>query len=133
MVDTRDRIGALLEAVVGIGSDLELESVLRRIVEAAVQLVDARYGALGVIGEDGQLAEFIPVGLDEAQIALIHHWPEGKGLLGELITRPEPLRTPGIAAHPQSSGFPDGHPPMQDLPGRAGADPGHCVRQPLPH
>jgi two-component system, NarL family, sensor histidine kinase DevS len=112
VLDTRDRISALLEAVVGIGSDLELESVLRRIVEAAVQLVDARYGALGVIGEDGRLAEFIPVGLDEAEIAGIHHWPEGKGLLGELITRPEPLRTPEIATHPQSSGFPDGHPPM---------------------
>ncbi|HXS63434.1 MAG TPA: GAF domain-containing protein, partial [Streptosporangiaceae bacterium] len=97
VLDTRDRINALLEAVVGIGSELELESVLRRITEAAVQLVDARYGALGVIGEDGQLAEFIPIGLDEAQIAAIDHWPEGKGLLGELITKPRPLRTPDIA------------------------------------
>lgn len=112
VLDTRDRINALLEAVVAIGSDLELESVLRRIVEAAVRLVDARYGALGVIGEDGRLAEFIPVGLDEAQIAAIDHWPEGKGLLGELISQPRPLRTPEIAAHPHSSGFPVGHPPM---------------------
>jgi signal transduction histidine kinase len=117
VLDTRDRIGALLEAVVGIGSDLDLESVLRRIVEAAVQLVDARYGALGVIGEDGRLAEFIPIGLDEAQIAAIHHWPDGMGLLGELIARPEPLRTPDIATHPQSSGFPDGHPPMKTFLG----------------
>jgi signal transduction histidine kinase len=117
VLDTRDRINALLEAVVGVGSDLELESVLRRITEAAVQLVDARYGALGVIGEDGRLAEFIPIGLDEAQIAAIHHWPEGKGLLGELITRPEPLRTADITAHPHSSGFPDGHPPMRTLLG----------------
>ncbi|HET9898899.1 MAG TPA: GAF domain-containing protein [Streptosporangiaceae bacterium] len=112
VLDTRDRVNGLLEAVVGIGSELELESVLRKIVEAAVHLVDARYGALGVIGEDGQLAEFIPVGLDETQIAAIDHWPEGKGLLGELIKRPQPLRTPDIAAHPQSSGFPAGHPPM---------------------
>jgi len=117
VLEARDRINALLEAVVSIGSDLELESVLRRITEAAVQLVDARYGALGVIGEDGQLAEFIPIGLDEAQIAAIHHWPEGKGLLGELITRPEPLRTVNIPAHPQSSGFPDGHPPMRTFLG----------------
>jgi signal transduction histidine kinase len=117
VLDTRDRISTLLEAVVGIGSDLDLESVLRRIVEAAVQLVDARYGALGVIGDDGRLAEFIPVGLDEAEIAAMHHWPEGKGLLGELITRPEPLRTPDIAAHPQSSGFPAGHPPMRTFLG----------------
>ena len=117
VLDTRDRINALLEAVVGIGSDLELESVLRRIVEAAVHLVDARYGALGVIGEDGRLAEFIPVGMDEAQIAGIDHWPEGKGLLGELITQPRPLRTPHIATHPQSSGFPAGHPPMRTFLG----------------
>jgi signal transduction histidine kinase len=117
VLDTRDRINALLEAVVGIGSELELESVLRRITEAAVQLVDARYGALGVIGEDGQLAEFIPIGLDEAQIAAIDHWPEGKGLLGELITKPHPLRTPDIAAHPRSSGFPAGHPPMRTFLG----------------
>jgi len=117
VLDTRDRINALLEAVVGIGSDLELESVLRRIVEAAVHLVDARYGALGVIGDDGRLAEFVPIGIDEAQIAAIDHWPEGKGLLGELITRPRPLRTPDIAAHPQSSGFPAGHPPMRTFLG----------------
>ncbi len=117
VLDTRDRINALLEAVVGIGSDLELESVLRRITEAAVQLVDARYGALGVVGEDGQLAEFIPIGLDEDQITAIHHWPEGKGLLGELINRPQPLRTPDIGTHPQSSGFPPGHPPMRTFLG----------------
>lgn len=117
VLDTRDRINALLEAVVGIGSDLELESVLRRIVEAAVQLVDARYGALGVIGEDGQLAEFVPVGLDDAQIAAIDHWPEGKGLLGELIERPRALRAPDIAAHPRSVGFPAGHPPMRTFLG----------------
>jgi two-component system, NarL family, sensor histidine kinase DevS len=117
VLDTRDRVNALLEAVVGIGSEVELESVLRGIVEAAVQLVDARYGALGVIGENGRLAEFIPVGLDEAQIAAIDHWPEGKGLLGELISRPRPLRTPDIAEHPQSSGFPAGHPPMRTFLG----------------
>ncbi|HUC58834.1 MAG TPA: GAF domain-containing protein [Streptosporangiaceae bacterium] len=117
VLDTRDRVNALLEAVVGIGSEVELESVLRRITEAAVQLVDARYGALGVIGEDGRLAEFIPVGLDEAEIIAIDHWPEGKGLLGELITRPKPLRTPDIAAHPHSSGFPPGHPPMRTFLG----------------
>ena len=64
--NTRDRVHGLLEAVVAVGSNLELEAVLRRIVEAAVTLVDARYGALGVIGEDGRLADFIPVGMDEA-------------------------------------------------------------------
>ncbi len=117
VLDTRDRVNALLEAVVGIGSELELESVLRRIVEVAVHLVDATYGALGVVGDEGQMIEFIPVGLDEEQIASIDHWPEGKGLLGELIKRPRPLRTAAIASHPQSSGFPAGHPPMRNFLG----------------
>ena len=116
-VQTRDRVRALLEAVVAVGSNLELEVVLRQIVQAAVTLVDARYGALGVIGEGGQMAEFIPVGLDEEQIAAIHHWPEGRGLLGELITDPRPLRLADMSAHPRSFGFPGGHPPMKTFLG----------------
>jgi len=117
VVATRDRVHGLLEAVIAVGSNLELEAVLRRIVEAAVALVDARYGALGVIGEDGQLAEFIPVGLDEAEIAAIDHWPEGRGLLGQLISDPRPLRLANITDHAQSSGFPDGHPRMRTFLG----------------
>ena len=116
-VKTRDRVHALLEAVVAVGSDLELEVVLRHIVEAAVTLVDARYGALGVIGEGGRLSDFIPVGLDEGEISAIHHWPEGRGLLGALITDPRPLRLPDISANPRSSGFPAGHPPMKTFLG----------------
>jgi signal transduction histidine kinase len=115
-VKTRDRVHALLEAV-AVGSNLDLEVVLRQIVEAAVTLVDARYGALGVIGEGGSLAEFIPVGLDEQEIARIHHWPEGRGLLGELITNPKPLRLSDMSAHPRSFGFPEGHPPMKTFLG----------------
>jgi len=114
---TRDRAHALLEAVVAVGSNLDLEIVLRHIVEAAIGLVSARYGALGVVGEGGVLVEFIPVGLDEAEIARIHHWPEGRGLLGELITSPRPLRLPDISADPRSSGFPAGHPPMRSFLG----------------
>src|SRR6266496_3435784 len=118
---TRDRMRGLLEAVVAIGSGLDLESTLRRIVEAAVRLVDATYGALGVIGDDDggkrRLAEFIPVGLSQDEIAAIHHWPEGRGLLGLLIDDPRPLRLADIAAHPASSGFPDGHPPMHGFLG----------------
>ena len=117
VVKTRDRVRALLEAVVAVGGNIELEVVLRQIVEAAVTLVDARYGALGVIGEGGRLAEFIPVGLDEEQIARIHHWPEGRGLLGELISDPRPLRLPDMSAHPRSFGFPEGHPPMKTFLG----------------
>jgi signal transduction histidine kinase len=117
VVATRDRVHGLLEAVLAVGSSPELEAVLRRIVEAAVTLVDARYGALGVVGEDGRLAEFIPVGLDEAEIAAIDRWPEGLGLLGRLISDPRPLRLPNIADHIYSSGFPHGHPPMRTFLG----------------
>jgi signal transduction histidine kinase len=114
---TRDRMRGLLEAVVAIGSGLDLESTLRRIVQTAVGLVDATYGALGVIGDDQRLAEFIPVGLTQDEIDRIHHWPEGRGLLGLLIDDPRPLRLADIAAHPESSGFPDGHPPMRSFLG----------------
>ena len=117
VLDTRDRMRGLLEAVVAIGSGLDLESTLRRIVETAVGLVDATYGALGVIGEDNRLAEFIPIGLTEDEIQRIHHWPEGRGLLGLLIEDPQPLRLANMAAHPASSGFPDGHPPMRSFLG----------------
>jgi signal transduction histidine kinase len=121
VLETRDRMRGLLAAVVAIGSGLDLESTLRRIVEAAVDLVDATYGALGVIGDDEggklRLAEFIPVGLNQDEIARIHHWPEGRGLLGLLIDDPRPLRLADIATHPASSGFPDGHPPMRGFLG----------------
>ena len=114
---TRDRMRGLLEAVVAVGSGLDLESTLGRIVESAVKLVDATYGALGVIGDDKQLADFIPVGLTAEQIGQIHHWPEGRGLLGLLIEDPGPLRLADIATHRQSSGFPEGHPPMRGFLG----------------
>src|ERR1035438_8352376 len=114
---TRDRVYVLLEAVVRVGRSLDLETALKQIVEAAVTLVRARYGALGVIGEGGRLVEFIPVGLDDAEIAAIHHWPEGRGLLGALISDPRPLRLPEISASPLSFGFPPGHPPMKSFLG----------------
>ena len=113
----RDRMHGLLEAVVIVGGYLDLESVLKRIVEAAVTLVDARYGALGVVGDDKQLAEFVPVGLDEDEIAAIDHWPEGRGLLGLLIHDPQTLRISEISSHPASFGFPAGHPPMHSFLG----------------
>jgi len=117
VLSTRDRVYALLEAVVSVGSNLELEVLLRRIVETAVELVAARFGAMGVIGADGQLAEFIPVGLSDEQIAAISHWPEGKGLLGLLIADPKPLRLADISKHAASFGFPEGHPPMRTFLG----------------
>jgi len=117
IIATRDRTRGLLEAVIAIGSGLELEAMLRRIVEAAVELVDARYGALGVIGEDQRLSEFIPVGLAADEISRIHHWPEGRGLLGLLVKEPHSLRIADIAEHPESSGFPEGHPAMRTFLG----------------
>jgi signal transduction histidine kinase len=114
---TRDRVYSLLEAVVAVGTNLDLEMVLKQIVEAAITLVRARYGALGIIGEGGRLVEFVPVGLADDQIAAIHHWPQGRGLLGELITDPRPMRLADISASPNSSGFPSGHPPMRTFLG----------------
>jgi len=113
----RDQMRGLLEAVVAISSGLDLETTLRRIVETAVRLVDATYGALGVIGDGNRLAEFIPVGLTGEQIEAIDHWPEGRGLLGLLIKDPRPLRLATISSHAESSGFPAGHPAMQSFLG----------------
>ncbi|MET8561850.1 GAF domain-containing sensor histidine kinase [Streptomyces flaveolus] len=115
---TRDRVHSLLEAVLSVGRELELEQALRSIVEAAAVLVDAEYAALGVIGPDGRtLSAFHTVGVSEEEIAAIGPYPEGHGILGELIRRPEPLRLPKISQHPASYGFPPGHPPMNSFLG----------------
>ena len=117
VLSTRDRVYSLLEAVVAVGSSLDLEVLLRSIVETAVSLVDAQYGAMGVISAGGRLADFIPVGIGAEEIAAIDHWPQGKGLLGLLITDPKPLRLADIAGHRESFGFPAGHPPMKTFLG----------------
>ncbi|QKW23530.1 GAF domain-containing protein [Kitasatospora sp. NA04385] len=114
---TRDRVHSLLEAVLAVGRDLELTQVLRHIVEAAVTLVDAEYGALGVVGDDRRLSQFVPVGLTEEQARRIGPLPSGHGILGELITHPEPLRLARISDHPASYGFPPHHPPMNSFLG----------------
>ncbi|MBA9002766.1 GAF domain-containing sensor histidine kinase [Thermomonospora cellulosilytica] len=114
VVATRDRVHALLEAVVSIGGDLDLETVLHRIIKAATTLVDARYGALGVIGEEGEhLVRFVTVGVSQEEIEAIGHWPHGHGILGLLIKDPRPLRLHDLTEHPDSHGFPAGHPPMR--------------------
>ena len=109
---TRDRVHALLEAVLAVGSDLDLQTVLRRITEAASTLAGARYAALGVIGDDGQLAQFITVGVDDETRARIGALPRGHGILGLLIRDPHPLRLDDLGKDPAAYGFPAGHPPM---------------------
>src|SRR5436305_4177790 len=112
------RLRELLDAVLTIGSDLDLRAVLHRIVEGAVALVDARYGALGVLDESGtRLAEFITVGLSDEQRHHIGDLPEGKGILGLLLVDPKPLRLPDLGEHPDSFGFPPHHPPMHSFLG----------------
>jgi signal transduction histidine kinase len=113
VLGTRDRVHALLEAIVSIGGDLDLETVLRSIVEAATTLVDARYGALGVVGEDRRLTQFITTGVTQEQIDALEHWPHGLGILGLLIKDPRPIRLADLSAHPESYGFPPNHPPMR--------------------
>ncbi|MEU6772303.1 GAF domain-containing protein [Streptomyces sp. NPDC046759] len=115
---TQDRVQGLLEAVLSVGRELNLEQVLHSIVEAAAALVDAKYAALGVIGPDGsRLSAFHTVGVTEEQISTIGPYPEGHGILGELIRHPEPLRIPKISEHAASYGFPSGHPPMSSFLG----------------
>jgi signal transduction histidine kinase len=109
---------SLLDAILTIGSDLDLPAMLRRIAEVAAQLVDARYAALGVLDVTGtRLSEFITVGIDEGGRREIGNLPEGHGILGLLIVDAQPLRLPDLTAHPDSYGFPPGHPPMRSFLG----------------
>ncbi|MFF3754644.1 GAF domain-containing protein [Streptomyces sp. NPDC002018] len=115
--DAPESLHGLLRAVLSVGRELDLPQVLRHIVEAAVVLVDAEYGALGVIGEKPRLAQFLPVGLTKEQADAIGHLPEGHGILGELIRHPESLRLSELSDHPASYGFPSRHPPMHSFLG----------------
>jgi signal transduction histidine kinase len=107
----------VLDAVLGIAGDLELSATLQRIVEAAATAVDAQYGALGVLGPDGLIEEFIVEGLEQETIDVIGDPPHGKGILGLLIREPRPIRLADLSEHPDSVGFPPGHPPMRTFLG----------------
>ncbi|WP_405116326.1 GAF domain-containing protein [Micromonospora sp. NBC_01405] len=117
VVTSRERLRALLDAVVGIGTDLDLRSTLRRIVQSACELAGARYGALGVVGPDRMLHDFIVHGVDDELHARIGDLPHGRGVLGLLIDDPHPVRMPDITKHPLSYGFPPNHPPMHSFLG----------------
>ncbi|WP_208818363.1 GAF domain-containing SpoIIE family protein phosphatase [Streptomyces marokkonensis] len=116
------RMSGLLSAVLSVSRELELPVVLRRIVSTAMELVAARYGAMGVLNDDATaLEEFIPLGLSDAEYEALagSEFPHGRGLLGHLIRHPEPLRVQDLQGHPDSVGFPSGHPPMRTLLGVA--------------
>jgi signal transduction histidine kinase len=107
-------LGRLLEAVLAVAEDLDLDAVLERVVIAACGLVDARYGALGVVDDHDatKLSSFVHHGMDASTIARMGDLPTGRGLLGELLRHPRPLRLDDLTQHPAASGLPDGHPPM---------------------
>ena len=108
----------LVDAVLSISADLELSSVLQRIIDAAMDLVDARYGAIGVLDEDKSgLAEFVTAGLDPDTHRAIGDLPKGHGILGLLIVDPKPLRLPDLREHADSFGFPPNHPEMRSFLG----------------
>ena len=113
IVESRDRLDGLVDAMLVVTSDLDLDTTLRTIVHTAIELVEAQYGALGVRGSKHDLVAFIYEGIDETERERIGHLPEGRGVLGVLIDDPKPIRLDDIAQHPASVGFPPNHPPMR--------------------
>lgn len=117
LVHAQQRMRGLLEAVVGVAEDLSLESVLHRVVSSARHLLQAQYGALGVIGEDKALSHFITVGVDDELARRIGPLPTGHGVLGLLIRDPKPLRLHDLQQHAEAYGFPKNHPQMKSFLG----------------
>lgn len=114
---TRERMDALLAAVVSVSSGIELDATLQAIVRAAIDLVGARYGALGVLGEHGALVQFVNIGIDDETRERIGPLPTGRGVLGVVIDDAKPLRLADLSTHPMSIGFPAHHPPMRTFLG----------------
>ncbi|MBE3201384.1 MULTISPECIES: sensor histidine kinase [Parafrankia] len=114
---TQSRLRGLLQANRLIATDLRLPVLLRHIVEAATDLLGARYGALGVIAPDRTLEEFVHAGMTDAEVARIRYLPTGQGILGLLIDDQRPRRVDDIAEDPSAYGFPPGHPPMRTFLG----------------
>jgi two-component system, NarL family, sensor histidine kinase DevS len=117
IMEGRDRLDGLVDAMLVVTSDLDLDATLRTIVHTAIELVDARFGALGVRGEGHELTEFVYEGIDQETRELIGHLPEGRGVLGVLIDEPKPIRLEDIRRHAASVGFPPNHPPMRTFLG----------------
>jgi len=123
IVQTRDRLDGLVEAMLAVASGLGLDETLGTIVHTAIELVDARYGALGVLGDDRvrgddhELFAFVYEGIDAHTREMIGPLPAGRGVLGVLVDDPKPIRLDDIALHPASVGFPPHHPPMRTFLG----------------
>jgi len=115
--ELRERLIALHQASLELVKDVSLETLLERIVTVACEQADARYAAVGALNDEGKLEKFITIGMTEEEIKRIAHPPIGKGLIGELMDRREPLRVPVIDKHPRSSGFPPHHPQMTSFLG----------------
>ncbi|MEO6796461.1 MAG: GAF domain-containing sensor histidine kinase [Candidatus Dormibacter sp.] len=113
----RDRRDQLLELGLALAADLSLPTVLQRVIDLAVELTGARYGALGVLGPNRRIRQFITVGITDDQRRAIGPPPVGKGILGALIEDAKPLRLRRITDDPRSIGFPDDHPPMASFLG----------------
>ncbi|HSG41663.1 MAG TPA: GAF domain-containing sensor histidine kinase [Anaerolineales bacterium] len=113
----QERLIALHKASLALVTDVSLESVLERIATTAAEQADARYAALGVMGDDGKLGQFITVGMTDKEIKRMAHPPKGLGLLGMLVETNETLRVPKISDHPKSIGFPAHHPTMRSFLG----------------
>jgi signal transduction histidine kinase len=107
----------LLDVARVLVSDLDLESLLRRLVEEARELTGARYAALGIVSEQRDLERFITSGIDDETHKAIGDLPRGRGILGLLIDEPRPIRLPDVGSHPRSYGFPPNHPPMSTFLG----------------
>lgn len=108
----------LLDVACGVMSDLDVDVVLERVLEAACELTGARYAAIGVLDRArGELERFVTAGVDDPTRQQIGVLPRGRGVLGELIADPRPLRLGDVGAHPRSYGFPSGHPPMKTFLG----------------
>jgi signal transduction histidine kinase len=113
----REQLGALVEAGMVLTAERSLEAVLQRIVEVACRLLEARYGALGVLDAQGGLGQFITTGFSEEIKARIGHLPVGKGILGALGREGKPLRLLDLTQDPRAHGFPPDHPPMHSFLG----------------
>ncbi|MFF6994903.1 PP2C family protein-serine/threonine phosphatase [Streptomyces sp. NPDC008313] len=113
----RRQLRHLLDGVLAVSADLDTRTVLHRIVEAATDLVGARYGALGVLDESGRVVDLITSGIDDPQPCAVMGLPQGHGLLHTMVDDLESLRVDDVAAHPRAAGFPPGHPVMRTLLG----------------